>query len=76
MKFLCFDISYVGFNRPEWKTFALEGQIILAIKSLRNLKNKDFPNVDDPRRLGLKEAKETVEAYMKKHKVPNIGWRS
>ena len=69
MRIFCFDISFIGFKRKEWENIALSGDKVKAILSLRAMKNKNYPNVDDPRRLGLKDAKDIVEAYMWKHKI-------
>ena len=69
MRILCFEVSYVGFSYLKWQQHALRGETILAIKALREMKNKDYPEVDDPRRLGLKEALSVVKAYMEKKGV-------
>ncbi|HPR91716.1 MAG TPA: hypothetical protein PLR64_00460, partial [Candidatus Dojkabacteria bacterium] len=76
MRILCFDIEYVGFkgcfpliqNNSGWKAFALKGDKISAIKEYRNVKNSRY-GVDDPRRVGLREAKDKVEEFMIKNKV-------
>lgn len=64
MQILCFNIQFVGF-RSSWKSIARLGPDykIRAIKEYRDSflrKNKPFPD--------LRSAKETVEAYMLKHK--------
>ena len=77
MRILCFDIEYVGFkgcfpliqNNSLWKAYALKGEKIEAIKAYRSMKNARYPNVDDPRRVGLREAKDKVEDFMAQKKV-------
>jgi len=63
MKFVCFEIEFVGF-RQSWKRLARLGPDykIRAIKEFRDAalrKNKPIPD--------LRFAKDTVEAYMAKH---------
>ena len=69
MIILCFDITYIGFGGKGWMSLALRGEKLAAIKALREIKNKKHPDVNDPRRMGLKKAKDTVEAYMRKFGV-------
>lgn len=59
MKILCFEIDYVGFKK-DWQKMALAGKEIPAIKRLREIKTPI---------MGLKEAKEKVDAYMINHGV-------
>lgn len=69
MTILCFDVTYIGFGKKGWMFLALRGEKIAAVKLLREIKNKKYPNIYDPRRMGLLKAKETVEAYMRKHGI-------
>lgn len=69
MKVLCWEIEYIGWSRQTWKIFAERGEMINAIKALREQKNRPYPCVDDPRRMGLRDAKNTVEAYMAKRGI-------
>jgi len=68
MKILCFEIKYVGFGKAisEWQKIALTGNKIGAVRVMREVANVKYPHIDDPRRLGLKEAKYQVEAYMQR----------
>lgn len=81
MKFLCFEIKYVGFKQnptEEWQKIALTAKDIRdmtveieAIKAYRILKNtrSDGSTIssDDPKFVGLRAAKEVVEEYMFKN---------
>lgn len=49
-----------------WKSYAKAGRKIDAIRTLRSIANKDHPSVDDPNRMGLREAYDIVTSYMAK----------
>lgn len=59
MKVLCFEIAYVGFGATGWKKVAKTGDLISAIRTLRQ----------EVKGTGLMQAKEIVEDYMSKHKI-------
>jgi len=61
MRILCFEIKYVGLRPNAWQQIAQTGDKIGAIKELRNM-SKTF--------VGLREAKDEVDAYMYKHHIP------
>lgn len=65
MRFLCFEITFVGIG-GEWKKIALMGadHKIEAIKAYRD----QFPDGSRP---GLKESKDKIEMYMWKHGICN-----
>jgi hypothetical protein len=67
MKFICFEIMYVGFNKTStWKRLALLGDehYTSAIQEYREM----FVRHNKPRP-ALREAKLTVDAYKAKHKT-------
>jgi hypothetical protein len=69
MKFLCFEITYIGFNslNQPWKAFAESGDRLNAVKGLRKVRNFNIDH-NDPNFLSLREAVAIVDKYTKKHK--------
>jgi len=55
-----------------WKKIARTGNKIAAIRALWEEKNKKHPNMDDPLRMGLREAKEYIENWMVKHNIKEV----
>lgn len=61
-------ITKVGDPHTWWKKLAKEGNKIGAIRQYREPRNRSYPDVNDPRRVGLKEAYDVVTKYMDKCK--------
>ena len=67
IRFFGLIISVEFINKEnDWKHCAKKGQIINSIRAYRAVMNKNITSPNDPRYVGLKLAKDTVENYMKK----------
>jgi len=59
-----FNLIYLNYESCSWKTQAREGRFVEAIKELRWQEGRNGENV-----LGLKVAKDTVEAYVNHYRT-------